>query len=175
MKSRIETLPEKKLIGKRIKMPLSNDKTRELWQDFMPEKKTIQNCCGTLLYSLQVYDPMYFNNFNPDKEFEKWAAIEVTDFETVSIGMETITIPSGLYVVFSYRGSSNNGPEIFRYIFETWLPDSKYELDNRPHFEVLGEKYRNNDPDSEEEIWIPVRQKRIIIVYLSYKLIIERC
>jgi len=28
-----------------------------------------------------------------------------------------------------------------------------------PRIEILGEKYRNNDPDSEEEIWIPVKAK----------------
>jgi len=32
-------------------------------------------------------------------------------------------------------------------------------LDDRPHFEVLGDKYKNADPDSEEEIWIPIRTK----------------
>jgi AraC family transcriptional regulator len=30
-------------------------------------------------------------------------------------------------------------------------------LDQRPHVEVMGEKYKNNDPDSEEEIWIPIK------------------
>ncbi len=39
------------------------------------------------------------------------------------------------------------------------LPNSEYELENRPHFEVLGEKYKNNDPNSEEEIWIPIKKK----------------
>jgi AraC family transcriptional regulator len=29
----------------------------------------------------------------------------------------------------------------------------------RPHMELLGEKYRNNDPHSEEEIWIPIEPK----------------
>jgi predicted transcriptional regulator YdeE len=33
------------------------------------------------------------------------------------------------------------------------------KIDNRPHFEVLGDKYKNNDPSSEEEIWIPIRKK----------------
>lgn len=27
-------------------------------------------------------------------------------------------------------------------------------VDDRPHFEVLGGKYQNNSPNSEEEIWI---------------------
>jgi AraC family transcriptional regulator len=34
-----------------------------------------------------------------------------------------------------------------------------YFLDDRPHFEILGDKYKNGDPDSEEEIWIPIKQK----------------
>lgn len=50
--------------------------------------------------------------------------------------------------------------KIFEYIFVEWLPDTIYELDNRPHFEILGEKYKNNDPDSEEDLWIPIRDKK---------------
>ncbi|MDP5096829.1 MAG: GyrI-like domain-containing protein [Flavobacterium sp.] len=39
------------------------------------------------------------------------------------------------------------------------MPNSEYQLDNRPHFEILGAKYKNNAPDSEEEIWIPIKRK----------------
>jgi AraC family transcriptional regulator len=39
------------------------------------------------------------------------------------------------------------------------MPNSDYVLDNKTHFEILGDKYRNNDPESEEEIWIPVQPK----------------
>jgi AraC family transcriptional regulator len=34
-----------------------------------------------------------------------------------------------------------------------------FEVDDRPHFEILGIRYRNNDPNSEEEIWIPIIEK----------------
>ncbi|EPE83362.1 GyrI-like small molecule binding domain protein [Leptospira noguchii str. 1993005606] len=40
------------------------------------------------------------------------------------------------------------------YIFQEWLPNSGYKL--KPHFELLGSKYKNNDPTSEEEVWIPI-------------------
>ncbi|MEP1984886.1 MAG: GyrI-like domain-containing protein, partial [Maribacter dokdonensis] len=40
-----------------------------------------------------------------------------------------------------------------------WIPNSEYQLDGRPHFEVLGAKYKNNDPNSEEEVWIPIKAK----------------
>ncbi len=143
-----------------MRMSLSDNKTQLLWQSFMPRRKEIQNPIRTLLYSMQVYDPSYFVNFNPETEFEKWASIEVTDFDTVPDDMETILLPGGLYAVFLHKGAASEAPRTFGYIFGTWLPGSEYLLDNRPHFEILGEKYRNDHPDSEEEIWIPVMSKR---------------
>ena len=158
MTPRIEILLEKKLIGKRLQMSLANNKTHELWRSFMPRRKEIQNGIGTVLYSVQVYDSLCFNTFDPSNLFEKWATIEVTDFDTVPGEIETFTLASGLYAVFFYKGL-NTDTQIFQYIFGTWLPNSEYVLDNRPHFEILGEKYKNNDPNSEEEIWIPIKEK----------------
>lgn len=158
MSPRIEVLSEKKLVGKRMTMSLPSNKTGELWSSFMPGRKEIQNSTGTALYSLQVYDPLYFDHFSAGREFEKWATVEVTDLETVPAEMESFVLPGGLYAVFLYKGSGTD-TSIFQYIFTTWLPNSDYVLDNRPHFEVLGEKYKNGDPDSEEEIWIPVKAK----------------
>ena len=75
-------------------------------------------------------------------------------------GMECFNLDGGLYAVFLHKGAAATGAKTFQYIFNTWLPASEYNIDTtRPHFELLGEKYKNNDPDSEEEIWIPVKLK----------------
>jgi AraC family transcriptional regulator len=158
IKPRIEILKEKKLIGTRFTMSLVNNKTGELWKNFIPKRNEIVNNVSNELISMQRYDANYFSEFNPAKEFEKWATIEVFDYHKVPEEMETFTLIGGLYAVFDYKGSSTDS-SIFQYIFGTWLPNSDYLLDNRPHFEVLGEKYKNADPNSEEEIWIPIRQK----------------
>ena len=158
MKPRIETLNEKKLVGKRLTMSLAENKTGELWKNFMPRRKEIINSLTSDVISMAVYKPTHFANFKPTNEFEKWATVEVADFGNMPNEMETFVLPAGLYAVFDYKGLSND-PSIFQYIFGTWLPSSDYALDDRPHFEVLGEKYKNNDPNSEEEIWIPIREK----------------
>jgi len=158
MKPRIENLVEKKLVGKCLTMSLVKNRTAELWQSFMPVKNQISNKVSNDLISLQVYKPNYFTNFNPTLEFEKWATVEVTSFEMLPSEMETFTLMGGLYAVFHYVGSSND-PSIFQYIYGTWLPNSDYTLDDRPHFELLGDKYKNNDPTSEEEIWVPIKAK----------------
>jgi AraC family transcriptional regulator len=94
---------------------------------------------------------------NPDVEFEKWAAAEVTDFGHVPEGMETFELQGGLYAVFLHRGPASTGEKTFRYIIEEWLPKSDYVSDIRPHFEIIGIKYKNESIDSEEEIFIPVK------------------
>ncbi|HMG91209.1 MAG TPA: GyrI-like domain-containing protein [Chryseolinea sp.] len=157
MTPRIEMLGELKLVGQRMTMSLSANKTRELWQNFMRRRKEIPNTIGTNLYSIQLYDDLYFKTFSPHSTFEKLAAVEVTNFDAVPPEMEAFTMPSGLYAVFLHKGAAATGQASFNYIFSTWFPDSEYSLDNRPHFEVLGEKYKNDDPDSEEEMWIPIK------------------
>ncbi len=156
MEPRIITLPEKKLIGKRLKMTFANNRTFELFRSFMPARKAITNTVGTDVFCVQVYPGI--PDFKQDIEFEKWAAIEVSDFNNIPDGMEAHTLKGGLYAVFHYVGSSTD-LRIFDYIFQTWLPNSTYQLDAREHFEILGEKYKNNDPASEEEIWVPVKMK----------------
>lgn len=160
MQPRIEFLAEKKLIGARTRMSFSKNTTRELWRGFMPRRKEILYSTGRELFSVEVYDNvLFFENFNPEAEFEKWAAVEVSDLKHVPEGMETLLIPPGSYAVFIHKGPAGEGQKTYEYIFRTWLPASIYTLDNRPHFALMGEKYKNDDPDSEEEIWIPVKLK----------------
>jgi len=159
MEYRIEHLSEKKLVGKHSRMSFAENKTAELWRSFMPLRKEIKNSTGTDLYSLQLYPVSFFDSFNPHTSFEKWAAMAVSSFDNIPSGMEAFTLESGLYAVFNHKGS-NTDNSTFEYIFTNWLPNStEHVLDNRPHFEVLGDKYKNGDPASEEEIWIPVKLK----------------
>lgn len=138
-------------------MSISNNKTRELWESFMPKRREIINRICSDLYSIEVYEPHYFENFSLEREFDKWAVVEVIGIDTVPGEMETITVSSGLYAVFHYKGTASKGQETYSYIFKTWLPESIYTLDDRPHIAIMGEKYRNEDPDSEEDIWIPIK------------------
>ena len=158
MEPRVKTSNEKKLVGKRLTMSLSDNKTGELWKSFISRRKEITNNLTNDFISMAIYMPTHFADFKPTNDFEKWATVEVTDFEHVPSDMETFTLTAGLYAVFDYKGSSTDN-SIFQYIFGVWLPKSDYLLDDRPHFEVLGDKYKNADPDSEEEIWIPIRTK----------------
>ena len=159
MNHRIENLLAKNLIGNRIKMSFSQNKTFELWNGFMKKRKEINSILNENLISLQVYSPLFFQNFDPNREFEKWAAVEVHNFNKIPEGMQAFELAGGLYAVFVYRGLPGDASETFRYILGEWMTQSDFLLDDRPHFEILGEKFKRDSPDSEEEIWIPVKAK----------------
>lgn len=121
MQVRIATIPEKKLIGKCIQMTFVEDKTRMLWQSFMPRRKEIINALNKDLISMQVYDDsMNLENFTPHVPFYKWATVEVSDFDYVPADMETYILKGGMYAVFLYKGDLSGAAKAFEYIFKTW-------------------------------------------------------
>lgn len=157
MNPTLKTFPTTKFVGKNLSFSYADYRAFELWSSFMPRRKEIENAIGTNLYNIQV-NPENFD-FQPNTLFVKWAAVEVSSFANIPNDMETLEIESGLYAVFQYRGDQQGVASFFNSIYMEWLPNSGYELENRPQFEILGEKYKNNDPNSEEEIWIPVKHK----------------
>lgn len=159
MVNRIETLMGKKLIGQYIPMNFIENKTFQLWSNFMPRQKEIKNTINSDLYSLEVFPVGHFDNFDPGNTFQKWAAVEVSSFDEVPSQMETLVIPSGLYAVFIHKGPATEAHTTYHSIFVEWLPNSQYTVDERPHFAVMSDKYKKDDPDSEEEIWIPIKNK----------------
>lgn len=157
---RIENLPQTQLVGKYVTMSMANNRTGELWRSFMPERMLISNIVDENLYSVELYpNVQFFASFNPTAEFQKWAAVKVIDDSDMPESMESLLLPEGLYAVFPFKGTPADVPQFMQYVFGTWMPASDYKLDDRPHFALMGEKYKNNDPDSEEEFWIPISPK----------------
>ena len=159
MQPLIKSLSEKKLIGHSIEMSFLENKTFHLWSGFMPKRKEIKNAVNANLYSLEVYSENHFDNFDPSDNFQKWAAVEVSDFENVPTEMKKLIVPCGLYAVFLHSGPAAEAHKTYQYIFAEWLPNSEYIVDERPHFAIMDEKYKKDDPDSEEEIWIPIKNR----------------
>jgi AraC family transcriptional regulator len=157
MEPRIETLEPTKLIGIHMKMTLSNNKTGELWQQFMPRRAEIKDRITTDFISMQTYGKDW--KFSPTAIFEKWATVQVSSFDKIPPKMATYLLEGGKYAVFIHQGLASEAPKTMQYIFGQWLPESKYILSNREHFEVLPEGYSPLDPQAKEEIWVPIKDK----------------
>lgn len=155
---RTELMASKKLIGFSTETSLENDQTAVIWSKFMPRLKEVKNVVSADLFSLQIYDFQKFEKFTPQTIFKKHTLVEVRNFDLTPEGFEEFVLQSGKYAVFLHKGSSADFPKTAQYIYAEWLPNSEYELDDRPHFEVLGDNYKGHeDPENEEEVWIPIK------------------
>lgn len=155
-----ETIPPCRLVGLSMRMSVASDRTAELWRSFMPRRSEVRNQMNQELISMEIFDDTFeLHTFTPQTEFEKWAAVRVTDFSGVPDGMRTHTLSGGLYVAFKHIGPADKAAQALQYIFTEWLPRSDYERDRREHFEVMAPNYRSDAVDAEETLWIPIRRK----------------
>ena len=157
---KIIDFPKTRLIGAHVSTSFINDRTSETWRGFRPIMQTIPGRIGNESFSVKIYDASYsFSSFDPTVEFEKWAAVAVSDNAAVPDGLEPLTLPAGTYAEFTHVGLATTAPRIFGYIFGQWLPASPYELDLRPHLEILPPGYDPFDENATERVFIPTRPK----------------
>ncbi|MBM3400591.1 MAG: GyrI-like domain-containing protein [Bacteroidetes bacterium] len=147
-------LPEFTLTGISTEMSLSSNKTQSLWSSFRRQQKQSKYQDPDFFYSVIVYPENYFENFNPATPFVKHALVSTEHTGNLDLGWERFTLPGGLYAVFNHKGPDSS---IFNFIYNQWLPQSRYILDNRPHFEKLPAGYIPGHSESEEEIYIPIK------------------
>jgi AraC family transcriptional regulator len=122
-----------------------------LWKKFMPRRKELVNSVNDEFIALQVYSD--FNNF--ENSFDIWACVAVSTLDDIPQGMKSLIIPEGEYAVFLQKGM--DAASTYQRIMTEWLPNSKYKIDDRPHFQVMGEMYKNGSPDSEEDFYVPIK------------------
>lgn len=152
------TLPPKKIIGLSITTSLEKDSevTSPLWQDFMSKRATIQNQLNQNSLSIKITDA-HFSFQDSKSTYQKWAAVEVTDFSTIEKPLASTILTGGHYAIFTFTGPAQNFPPIFFKVISETLPQSGYQIDlSREQFEVLDENYHPYDLNAQEEVWIPV-------------------
>ncbi len=140
------------------KTSLLQNNAKKIWSQFMPRRNSIKHKKNTSFLSIQVYPKgLDMADFTPQTEFITRAGIEVTNLSLIPEGMDSFIIPQGLYAIFEHQGATRDFHKTSKYIYEEWLPTSGYVLDDRPHFEVLDERYLGPDhPDSIEDVYIPI-------------------
>ena len=156
----IVDFPEVRLIGMCVRTSFVNDRTSEVWRGFRTVISTVRGRIDTDSYSVKVYGSQYsFTSFDPASEFEKWAAVRVSADALVPDGLESLTIPAGHYAEFLHVGPASAASKIFPDILGRLIPEAGFEIDLRPHFEILPEGYDPFDYGSTERVLIPVRPR----------------
>ncbi len=153
---RIERVSPIHIVGEKVSNSIQHDITFDLWKNFIPKINQIPNRVGDHFVSMQHYDKDFFQQFSTERSFEKWAAVQVSELPNTDSTFLHYTIPEGFYAVFTRDGSLESR-QVFYHMYTIWLNNSCYEIDNRPHFEILDKDYKVNE-NEKEEVFIPIRK-----------------
>ena len=156
MEPKIITKPPFTIVGLRYFGKNENNEIPELWTQFnqrMEELGGLKNETGEAAIGLCI---------TPDDEplegaFEYVAGLPVTEVEEVPEDFVVRHVPEQTYAVFAHKGDMAGLSKTYEYIYETWLPQSDYELAQKMDFEYYDEDFKNFAPDSVFYIYIPIK------------------
>ncbi|GAB4164210.1 MAG: hypothetical protein Tsb0033_25370 [Winogradskyella sp.] len=145
---------KKHVVGMYVPMQrYETHKIKTLWQQFAPRKHKLANLVNNTSIAMQTFS--LNEKGQPESTFNMWACVEVSELSNIPNDMEGFTIPEGKYLKVLHKGMDASAT--YHKIISEWLPNSGYAIDDRPHFQVMGEKYKNGSPDSEEDFYIPIK------------------
>jgi AraC family transcriptional regulator len=86
------------------------------------------------------------------------ACVEVSNSDLIPEGTVQALIPAGTYAVFTHAGPTENLDQTFSYAYTKGLAKENLELAGEFDIEVYDHRYKEGSPDSELDIYIPVKR-----------------
>lgn len=123
-----------------------------LWQTFAPRIHEVASIAEPMVsYGvIEDFDAVHFT-------LQYTAAVSVSDTRNIPGQMTTLAIGPNTYAVF--KATLGTLGDVFGFIFNSWMPNSGFEMVKAPHFERYGASFNPAVPGSEIEIYIPVRTR----------------
>lgn len=156
MEPKIINKPGFTLVGLRYYGKNENQEIHELWNQFNRRmaqigsvKHATNEACIGLCLTLDE-DPM-------EGAFEYIAGLPVSEVENLPEGFVVRQVPEHTYAVFPHKGDLQSLGKTYEYIYETWLPQSGYDLAEKLDFEYYNEDFKDFAPDSVFYIYIPIK------------------
>lgn len=149
-------MEETKVAGIRGGAALSDNQIPALWERFLRQYKNMDCFTGTGYSICETPEASYTED--GDLVFSVLAGGAVTDFNHLPQTLVKKTLAAGKYAVFTHQGTFANLQKTYQYIYGTWLPTAKEELDCREDFEVYEHEVSSFDnPENKIKIFIPIK------------------
>jgi len=155
MEPKIITKPGFTLVGLRYFGKNENMEISHLWERFNQRMRALAglpNETGDAAIGLCITpedEPI-------DGAFEYVAGLPVTEAEDVPEDFVVRHVPEQSYAVFAHKGDLPSLPKTYEYIYESWLPQSKYKLAGKMDFEYYDADFKDFAPDSVFYIYVPI-------------------
>lgn len=156
MEPRIVQLEKLILVGRPYYGDANEHKFAKAWERFGNLEKEVSHRLNPMVgFGVEIYGP----EFQTEHQWTYFPSVQVSQFDDVPALLFAKTLPSATYAVFTAKGGIPKLGDTFMYAYMTWLPTSAYEVAFPFDFEYYDERFKDNDPDSEVDIYIPVKPK----------------
>jgi predicted transcriptional regulator YdeE/DNA-binding transcriptional MerR regulator len=152
MEPRFETRPAFMVVGMMYRGKNENLEINAMWNDFIPRFNEIND--KDLRETFGVCRGLKGAR---DGEFEYVAGVRVKSVNDLPEDMVVRMVPEQKYAVFTHRGALEGLRAFIDYIYQSWLPQSGFELTSGPDLEVYDEKFKYFAEDSEFYILLPIK------------------
>ena len=114
---------------------------------------------NSFMYGFEDYSEVFIPE---PMQFYYMAAAEVCDVNNIPDGFSARQIPASTYAVFTVNGNNSNNEigRAFRYIYDVWLPNSEYCINDEitADFEFYDERWDCMDGNSQVDLYIPIKR-----------------
>ncbi|PPA02076.1 AraC family transcriptional regulator, partial [Pseudomonas sp. MWU12-2312b] len=83
--------------------------------------------------------------------------VEISKLDDLPEQYRWVEIQPQYYAVFEHKGPLDALPQTFRYICDTWLPQSGHQAADAPEFERYSEDFNPRLNTGKLEIWLPIK------------------
>ncbi len=116
-----------------------------------------QTCCYGLCFSTPVEDKK-LESLEPGV-FEYVAGVEVADDQEIPKGMVYREVPENQYLVFTHHGKLDKLGETYKYIYETWIPQSNHKVHpSKFDMEVYTDEFIMDSDESKFYIYVAIEE-----------------
>lgn len=128
----------------------TTDGIPELWEKFIPHLGKIPGQKNEVTFGVCC-------NADGKGGFEYIAGVEISKLDDLPEQYRWIEVQPQDYAVFEHKGSLDQLPETFQYIWKTWLPQSGHQAADAPEFERYSEDFNPKLNTGVLEIWLPLK------------------
>ncbi|MBC8330845.1 MAG: GyrI-like domain-containing protein [Anaerolineae bacterium] len=155
MQPKFVTKPAMTVVGLSYVGKNENNEIPQLWGQWNMRAGEIKNRTGFCAYGACFAAAESAG----EGEFEYVACIEVSEIADIPDGMLMRQIPAHKYAVFTHKGKLHTLPDTYKYIYETWLPQSGLELhEDKFDMELYDERFVLDSDSSEFDILVAIKE-----------------
>ena len=128
----------------------TTDGIPELWEKFIPHLGKIPGQKNEVTFGVCC-------NADGKGGFEYIAGVEISKLDDLPEQYRWVEIQPQYYAVFEHKGPLESLSQTFRYICDTWLPQSGHQAADAPEFERYSEDFNPRLNTGTLEIWLPIK------------------